>query len=348
MRVLLGMSGGVDSSAAAVLLKKEYDVCGVTLSLYSFGEICKKSTEQNIFDAAEVCKKIGINHSVLDLSEDFKNFVITPFCEDYKNGFTPNPCINCNRFIKFGEMLAFAESNGFDKIATGHYAQVEEKNGEYYLKKAADKSKDQTYVLYGLTKEVLSKLLLPLGNLTKEECRKVAENENLINAHKSDSQDICFVPDGDYGAFIENIYGVSKCGNFIDKENNILGEHKGIIHYTVGQRKGLGIALGKPAFVTEKNASNNTVTLSTDQSDLECRRVYIKDINFINRPLTEGEEIEAKLRYSQKCEICTFHTQNSGAFLEFVKPQRAPTPGQAAVFYKGDYCLGGGTIIKGE
>lgn len=347
MKVLLGMSGGVDSSAAAVLLKKDYDLTGITLNLYTGSKVCKEITEKNINDAKAVCKKLEFEHITLDLSEDFKTFVINDFIKSYLNGLTPNPCLNCNKFIKFGRMYEYAKSAGFDKIATGHYARITEKNGKYYLKKAADLSKDQTYVLYGLNEDLLKHLLLPLGDYTKTEARILAEENGLLNAKKGDSQDICFVPDGNYGNFIEENGGLSKEGNFTDINGNILGKHKGLINYTVGQRKGLGIALGKPAFVISKDAKTNLVVLG-ENKDLFYNTVWVRDINFITEELTDGEKINCKLRYSQNEMPCTYKKTDFGAALLFDSPVRAPSPGQAAVFYKEDICLGGGTIIKGE
>lgn len=345
MKVLAGLSGGVDSSAAALLLKNEYDVSGVTLSLYAENEICKTADEQNIRDAKAICEKIGIEHTVLDLKKEFKEFVVESFTDGYLKGLTPNPCINCNKFIKFGAMYNYALKNGFDKIATGHYARIEKSGKVYYLKKAADQTKDQSYVLYNLTQDILSHLLLPLGDYTKEQCRKIAEESGLITAHKSDSQDICFVPSGDYGEFIENIKGKYQSGNYTDKNGTVLGRHKGMIHYTVGQRKGLGIALGKPAFVISKDAKTNTVVLG-ESEDLFKSRVYIRDINFISENLADGDTLEAKIRYSQKTAKAVFYKTGEGAVLEFSEPQRAPTAGQSAVFYKDEYCLGGGIIYE--
>ncbi len=341
------MSGGVDSSAAAIILKKEYETTGVTLSLYSGGSLCEEATKKNIADAKAVCEKLCIEHRTLDYSSCFEKDVIEKFIAGYVSGETPNPCLNCNKYIKFGKMLDYALQNGYDKIASGHYARIAEKNGKFYLKKAADLKKDQTYVLYNLNQQILSRLLLPLGDYTKEQAREISLESGLANAHKSDSQDICFVPDGDYAAFIESRIGKQKEGSYIDKSGAFLGKNKGIIHYTVGQRKGLGIALGKPAFVIKKDVPSNTVTLGSEE-DLFYKTVYIKDVNFITEKIADGETVNCKLRYSQKETPCTFFNTESGAKLVFETPQRAPSPGQAAVFYKEDICLGGGIIIKGE
>ena len=238
-KVLLGMSGGVDSSTAALLLKEQgYDVTGLTLKL------CKEDKGQDLADAKAVCEKIGINHITLDLKNEFYEKVISAFINDYKNGLTPNPCLECNKYIKFGIMLDFALKNGFQKIATGHYARVEREGDRFILKKATDISKDQSYVLYSLTQHQLSHLLLPLGSLSKSEIREKAEESGLVNANRPDSQDICFVPDGDYASFIEKTDGfVSQKGDYVDINGTFLGKHEGVINYTIGQRKGLGIAL---------------------------------------------------------------------------------------------------------
>lgn len=345
MRVLVGLSGGVDSAAALSLLKKEYDVSGVTLSLYDEG-ICKEQNKKNILDAKAICQAAGAEHFVLDLKQEFYKKVIEEFVSEYKNGLTPNPCIFCNKYIKFGEMLNFAKENGYEKIATGHYAKIEENCGKFYLKKAADTKKDQTYVLYNLTQDILSCLLLPLGDFTKEDCRKIAKESGFPVAEKKDSQDICFVPDGNYATFIESMGVKSQKGDYLDKNGNILGKHNGIIHYTIGQRKGLGIALGSPKFVISKNASDNTVVLG-ESEDLFSKYVNVGGINFITDEINDGEKISAKLRYSAKESEAIFHKTKDGATLEFTTSQRAVTKGQSAVFYREDYCLGGGIILGG-
>ena len=354
-RIMAGMSGGVDSSVcAALLLKEGYDVSGVTLRLYD-GEdydagltktCCSLSDAE---DAKAVCMKLGIPHYVFNFKDNFSDCVIENFVSEYMSGRTPNPCIECNRKIKFAAMLDRAKTLGYDKIATGHYAIVERsENGRYLLKKAADKSKDQTYVLYCLTQEQLSRTLFPLGELTKAQVREIAAENGVVNAKKPDSQDICFVPDGDYASFIERYTGeASQKGDFIDVNGNVLGEHKGIIRYTVGQRKGLGIALGKPQFVISKSAETDAVVLG-DEDKLFYKRVLIKRTNFIPFDnLEEKMRVTAKLRYRHTEQPAVIYPAQDGVIVEFDEPQRAPSPGQAAVFYDGDIVVGGGTIVKG-
>ena len=341
-KVLLGMSGGVDSSTAALLLKEQgYDVTGLTLKL------CKEDKGQDLADAKAVCEKIGINHITLDLKNEFYEKVISAFINDYKNGLTPNPCLECNKYIKFGIMLDFALKNGFQKIATGHYARVEREGDRFILKKATDISKDQSYVLYSLTQHQLSHLLLPLGGLTKTQFREKAEKSGLVYANRPDSQDICFVPDGDYASFIEKTDGfVSQKGDYVDINGTFLGKHEGVINYTIGQRKGLGIALGKPQFVIDKNAQTNTVILG-DEEHLFKTEVLVKDVNFIPFERLEKEmNVKAKLRYRHKESPCVISPLENGKVkIVFSDPQRAPSAGQAAVFYDGNTVVGGGKII---
>ncbi len=349
MNTLIGMSGGVDSAVTAALVSKEHTAAGITLKLYDGDNpdlIAKFDREAS--DAADVCKKLGISHSTLDLKGDFHEFVIKHFIDEYINGRTPNPCIQCNIHIKFGAMLQYAQNNGFDKIATGHYARVEKHGDRYLLKKALDNSKDQSYVLYGLTQNELSKTILPLGDYTKTQAREIAEQLQLCVARKSDSQDICFVPDGDYAAFIERNTGMRFAdGNYLDLDGKILGRHKGVIHYTIGQRKGLGIALGKHAFVLDKSADTNEVILG-DEEHLFYKTVEVGGVNIIAADNLDGVRAAGKLRYRHTEQPCVIHqTDKDTVILEFETPQRAPSPGQAAVFYDGDTVLGGGVIVKG-
>lgn len=341
-KVLVGMSGGVDSSACALILKETgFSVTGLTLSL------CEKDNDRDISDAKSVCEKLHIEYLNIDLSDDFRQKVVAPFINEYKQGLTPNPCLECNKYIKFGKMLDIALDKGFDKIATGHYARVEKQGDRYILKKAKDLSKDQSYVLYSLTQHQLKHLLLPLGDLTKSDIREKAEKGGLVNANRPDSQDICFVPDGDYASFIQRTDGfVSEAGDYVDINGNVLGKHEGVIHYTIGQRKGLKIALGKPQFVINKNAQNNTVILG-DEEHLFKKEVLVSDVNFIPFDTLEKEmRVKAKLRYRHTEQPATIYPLENGQVkIVFDEPQRAPSAGQAAVFYDGDTLVGGGKII---
>ena len=349
MKTLIGMSGGVDSAVTAALVSKTDAAAGITLKLYDGDnpDLIQKF-DREARDAADVCQKLGIAHSVLDLKGEFYQFVIKHFIDEYIAGCTPNPCIQCNIHIKFGAMLDHAEKNGFDKIATGHYARVEKCGDRYLLKKALDATKDQSYVLYGLTQNELSKTVLPLGDYTKAQAREIAEELKLCVARKSDSQDICFVPDGDYAAFIERNTGINfASGDYLDLGGKVLGKHKGVIHYTIGQRKGLGIALGKHAFVLDKNAEKNEVILG-DEEHLFYKQIEVGDVNIIAADSLDGIRAAGKLRYRHQEQPCVIHQiDKDRVILEFDTPQRAPSPGQAAVFYDGDIVLGGGVIVKG-
>ncbi len=352
-KVLVGMSGGVDSSAAAkLLLDMGHVVTGVTLKLFEpedlKNDIRACGSLNDVKDAKAVAQKLGFEHLVFDLRDDFRKNVMKYFIDTYLVGGTPNPCIECNKNIKFGKMLEEAEKLGFDLIATGHYAKrvFDEKTGKYQLIRPSDRSKDQTYVLYGLTQYQLSKTLFPLGEYSKPQIREIAENAGLINSRKPDSQDICFVPDGDYAGFITaNSDAVIKEGDFLNIHGEKIGTHKGVIHYTIGQRKGLGIALGKPAYVTDKNADENTVIIG-DKEDLYKSEIFVSDLNWISGDiLTEEIHVTAKTRYSQnEAEAAVIPIGDNSARVVFAEPQRAPAKGQAAVFYNGDILLGGGTI----
>ncbi|MBQ8298223.1 MAG: tRNA 2-thiouridine(34) synthase MnmA [Ruminococcus sp.] len=355
-KVMVGMSGGVDSSVAAMLLRDSgYEVMGVTLKLFSDEDIVQAEKEgktccalSDVEDARSVAYRLGFDHLVFNFKDNFREHVMQQFADSYLAGRTPNPCIECNRHVKFDKMLRRALELGYDYIATGHYAinEYDEKSGRFLLKRPADRSKDQTYVLYSLTQEQLSHTLFPLGNLEKTQVRELAEKAGLVNSSKPDSQDICFVPDGKYAEFIRKFTGATVPeGSFIDMNGRILGTHKGIINYTVGQRKGLGISLGKPAYVVKKDVADNTVMLG-DESDLYTKTLIAEDVNLISvAEITEPMRITAKTRYSQTEQPAVLSCLGNGEYLvEFDESQRAVTSGQAVVFYDGDIVVGGGTI----
>ncbi len=354
-KALIAMSGGVDSSIAAYLCSEQgFDCTGITLKLFDNDDINEPKDKaccslDDIEDARQVCRSIGIPYFVYNFKDSFKENVIARFIDAYEQGRTPNPCVDCNRYIKFEKLMRRAEELDFDIVVTGHYASVEydEATGRYLLKKAADLSKDQSYVLYSLTQEQLKKTYFPLGGMTKDEVRALAEKLGLINAGKHDSQDICFVPDGDYAAFIEHYTGKAyPNGDFVDETGKVLGEHKGIIRYTVGQRKGLGLALPFPMYVKEKNLEENKVVLCKNEA-LFSRELIAKDINLITvSEIKEPMRVKARVRYNQSEQPATVTQLDENTIsVVFDEPQRAISKGQAVVLYDSDYVVGGGTII---
>lgn len=353
-KVVVGMSGGVDSSVAAYLLKEQgYDVIGVTMQIWQDEE--QGAQEENggccglsaVDDARRVAAALEIPYYVMNFKKEFKENVIDYFVEEYQNGRTPNPCIACNRYVKWESLLQRSLSIGAEYIATGHYARVVQlENGRYTLRRSATLAKDQTYALYNLTQEQLKRTLMPVGKYTKDEVRAIAEKINLRIANKPDSQDICFVPDGDYAAYIEEEAGVKVPeGNFVLTDGTVLGRHKGITHYTVGQRKGLGLALGYPAFVLEIRPETNEVVIGTKEESMTTQ-LRARNLNFMAvEDLTEPLHVFTKIRYNHKGAWCTIEkTGEDEVLCTFDEPQRAVTPGQAVVFYDGEYVLGGGTI----
>ncbi|MEG2396740.1 MAG: tRNA 2-thiouridine(34) synthase MnmA [Oscillospiraceae bacterium] len=351
-KVMVAMSGGVDSSVTALLMKNAgYDIVGATMKLFSREDIKisdDKSccNEKDIEDAKKVANSLGAEHYVFNLSDDFKKEVIDRFILAYQNGFTPNPCVDCNRYMKFLRLMEKAVEMNMDYIATGHYARIEKQGERYILKKALDESKDQSYVLYSLNQNQLKMAKFPLGSLTKSEVREIATENGFSNANKHDSQDICFVPNGDYFDFIEKYTGKTyKEGNFVDLAGNVLGRHKGIIRYTTGQRRGLGLALPASMYVIKKDVEKNTVILGFNE-DLFAKEVNVKDVNFSAIDRIDGSmKLSAKIRYNQKEQPATvYQTDENHIKIIFEEPQRAITKGQAAVLYDGDIVVGGGTI----
>ena len=336
-KILVGMSGGVDSAVSVLLLQEQgYAVGGATMLLQPCGM-------QEAEDAAQSAQRLGIEFYVFDWQAQFRRDVIEPFKQVYVRGGTPNPCIFCNKALKFGAFLEQALALGYDGVATGHYARVKEENGRYLLYTAADSAKDQTYMLYHLKQEQLCRVVFPMGDYTKEQARAKAGMAGLPAASKSDSQDICFIPDGDYLAYLKQNGVVPQAGCFIGPDGENLGPHKGLEAYTMGQRRGLEVAYGSRIYVVGKRGTD--VLLGPNEA-LFSTRVQVEDVNFIPfDTLTAPIRAQAKLRYTPRAADCIIHPAENGVVLEFDQPQRAVTPGQAAVFYDGDLVLGGGTIV---
>ena len=352
--VVVGLSGGVDSSVAAYLLKEQgYDVIGVTMQIWQ-GDSC--TVEENggccglsaVEDARRVAQKLDIPYYVMNFRKEFQKQVIDYFTREYLEGRTPNPCIACNRYVKWESLLKRSLEIGADYIATGHYARVEQlPNGRYAIRNSVTAKKDQTYALYNLTQEQLARTLMPVGAYTKDEIRKIAEEVGLLVAHKKDSQEICFVPDNDYAGFIKNSTGKTiPKGNFVLADGKVIGEHQGIIHYTIGQRKGLNLSMGHPVFVTKIRPDSNEVVIGENE-DLFVNTLICDRVNFMAMEGLDGEvRLKAKIRYNHPGAECVISPAEDGKVrVTFDQPQRAITPGQAVVFYQGEYVAGGGIIL---
>ena len=338
-KVVVGLSGGVDSAVTAYLLKKEgYEVIGVTMRQF------KEETFSG--DAALVAETLGIKHVIEDLSDEFEREIMRYFASEYEKGRTPNPCTLCNPRIKWEMLTRAADREDAYYVATGHYANIDVINGRYSIKNAVTATKDQTYALCNLTQEQLSRTLMPLGRYEKSEVRAIAEEAGIPVAGKADSQDICFIPDGDYAGFLERFTGKKFApGDFVDKDGRVLGRHNGIVHYTIGQRKGLNLPMGKPVFVTGIDVPGNRVIIG-DNEDLFTTVFFVRDVNFMAGTEEDlPKTLMCKIRYAHKGEVCTLSQESDGLYrAEFAAPVRAITPGQTAVFYDGDYVFAGSVI----